>query len=110
MAQNMQFDEEPRGYQPTYTPTLGENTGSYNQRVAEAQKIGTFQGMRDKSASAAQRLALAIVSMIVLCIGFSMFGGAGNDNFLLVGIRLGALFIVAIAAIAINAIFNHVHD
>ena len=105
MSQQMHYDEEPRGYQATYTPTFGENAGSYDQHSAQmpAQKIGWSSN--ERGASAGQRLALAIVSLGVLVAGMTTLSDGGPD-FAELGIRLGALVAVCVTAIVINFIFN----
>ena len=35
MSQQMHSEEEQRGYQATYTPSLSENARSYDQHFAE---------------------------------------------------------------------------
>ncbi len=105
MSQQMHFDEEQRGYQAAYTPTLGENTGGYDQHSAQmpAQKIGWSAG--ERGASAGQRLALAIVSLVVLLGSLSVLSGSSSDMGQVVT-KLMSMAILCIAVIAINFIFN----
>lgn len=107
MSQQMHYDEEQHGYQASYTPTLEE--GNYNRRFAEmpAQKLGVSESSGSgKGASAGQRLALAIVSMVVLIAGLAMLPSGDNSSFWLMGAKLVGLIVVCIAAILINFIFN----
>jgi hypothetical protein len=101
MSQQMHFNEE-QGY-AGYTPALDEHTDSYNQRIAEAQKIGQYQ--HEKRASPGQRLALAIVSVGVLFLCMTLFAGGDSSVFIVVA-KLVAMLVVGVAVIAINAIFN----
>jgi glycerol uptake facilitator-like aquaporin len=109
MSQNMHFEEEPRGYQGIYTPTLGEPTEGYERHAPEipAQKLSKHS-TSSSGASASQRLALAIVSMFVLLGGLGMVGN-NTENLGQMFFKLISLFIVCISAIAINAIFNRGH-
>lgn len=106
MSQQMHFEEEQHGYQASYTPTLEE--GNYNRRFAEmpAQKLGAVYSTGGKGASAGQRLALAIVSMVVLIAGLAMLPSGDNSSFGLMAAKLIGLIVVCIAAIIINFIFN----
>jgi hypothetical protein len=106
MSQQMHFDEEQHGYQATYTPTLGENTRSYNQRAEEvqAQKIGSFS--RDGSPSAGQRLALGIVSLFVLFAGMGFLTSGDTSNLFVMIAKAVGLIAVCLAIMAINYFFN----
>ena len=107
MSQHMQQEGEPRGYQAVYTPPIEETTPYAQQRMAEAQKIGVRPMVSDSGSgvSGQQRLALAVVSVIFVSMSMSAFA-FGNDGALLILVKLAALVMIAIAAIAINAIFN----
>ena len=107
MSQQMHFEEEQRGYQPTYTPSLEENAGSYNQRIeeAQAQKIGTFS--RSGSPSAGQRLALGIVSLFVLFAGMGFLSSGNVSSLFVMAARVVGLIAVCLAIMAINFFFNN---
>src|SRR5215472_9387789 len=106
MSQQMHFEEEQRGYQPTYTPSLEENAGSYNQRIeeAQAQKIGSFS--RSGGPSAGQRLALGIVSLFVLFAGMGFLSSGDISSLFVMAARLVGLIVVCIGVIAVNYFFN----
>jgi hypothetical protein len=114
MSQQMHSDEEQRGYTGTrdyetaYTPTLGEPAESYNRSYTQmpAQKIATNYSTGGKSGpSAGQRLALAIISMIVL-LGSLAALSDGAYNIVMIAARLVGVIVVCIAAVAINFIFG----
>jgi hypothetical protein len=111
MSQQMNFDEEQqRGYQASYTPTLEDQHGSYNQRFAEApgQKLGTTPAYSGASriASAGQRLALAIVSVFALVAGLAMLTNGDTSSFMLMGFKLIGLVAFCITIAVINFAFN----
>ena len=70
MSQQMNFDEEQRGYSTGYTPHASyEDEPNVRPPVNEPQgyKLGQYQSTpRPTIISAAQRLALAIVSVAIL--------------------------------------------
>jgi F0F1-type ATP synthase assembly protein I len=108
MSQQMHFEEEQHGYQGSYTPTLEENSGNYNQHFAEmpAQKLGATYSGSEKGASAGQRLALAIVSMVVLFAGMGFLSSGDETSIGMIAARLVGLIVVCITAIIINIVFN----
>lgn len=105
MSQQMHFEEEPRGYQATYTPALEENSGSYPQPAAHmpGQKIGlSYSG---GGASPGQRLALAIVSMVVLLGGLAILSNGFASTYELVAKLIG-LMVICLTTLLINVVFN----
>lgn len=108
MSQQMNFEEEQRGYhQASYAPTIEEGSGSYQQQFAAppAQKVGVAYGGGSKSASAGQRLALAIVSVGALIGGLGILGGDTSSTFGTV-IKLIGLIAVCFTIGIINLVFN----
>lgn len=108
MSQQMHFDEEQRGYQASYTPTLGEPGGSYNQHFADtpAQKLGTIYTGSGRIASAGQRLALAIVSVVALIGGMAMLTNGDTSSLTIMAVKLAGLIVVCLTVAAINFVFN----
>ena len=115
MSQQMSSEEEQRGYSGTrdyetaYTPTLSEPSEGYNRRFAEmpAQKIATNYSTGGKSApSAGQRLALAIVSMIVLIGSLIALDDGSSPTFFSLATHLAGVIVVCIATVGINFIFG----
>lgn len=115
MSQQMQFDEERRGYEGTrayeaaYTPTMGEGSGTYDRRFAEmpAQKIAANYVPDQKSSpSAGQRLALAIVSMIVLIGALFALTVDAYTSMQMIAARLVGVIVVCLSTVAINFIFG----
>ncbi|HEX7733379.1 MAG TPA: hypothetical protein VF458_00895 [Ktedonobacteraceae bacterium] len=115
MSQQNHSDEELRGYEGTrgyetsYTPTLGELGVNYDRHYTQipAQKIATNYSLDGKSGpSAGQRLALAIVSMVVM-IGsiISLSDMNGYAGFMQIAAHLTGIIVVALATVAINLIF-----
>ncbi len=113
MSQQMNFDEEQRGYQSGYTPSAAYEEGpDYRPPVNEPQgyKLNQYQFTpRSTMVTAGQRLALAIVSVAILVpiIGI-LLGDSGLDSIAFL-IRLIALAVVCFTLIFINFIFNHGH-
>jgi hypothetical protein len=110
MSQQMHFDEEERGYQAAYTPTIEEGSGDYSRGYTHmpGQKIGPMysqgysQGWR--SASSGQRLALAIVSVVV--VGGGLFSlNDGMDAPALIA-RIIGLIVISLVIAMINFAFN----
>lgn len=115
MSQQNHLDEELRGYEGTrsyeasYTPTIGEPNVSYDRHYTQlpAQKIATNYSADGKNGpSAGQRLALAIVSMVVM-IGsiISLTDMNGYLGFMQVAAHLAGIVVIALATVAINLIF-----
>ena len=111
MSQHMEYEEGAQGYQGGYS-SPGSQQGqevNFDDHFAgfSGQKIGQFGG---QSATAGQRLALAIVSLCLLVpltaiiFGITISGIGGF--FGLTGGLIG-LAIVSIAIIAVNFVFNH---
>jgi hypothetical protein len=113
MSQQMHFDEEERSYQASYTPTLEEGSGSYNRgyTTMPGQKLGApyQQDQGGRGASAGQRLALAIVSVVMLIGGLAMLTSGDTSSAMLMGFRLAGLIVVAVVIGSINAVFNRRH-
>lgn len=114
MSQQMHSDEEQRGYggsreyETSYAPTLGEPGGSYDRHYTQmpAPKIATNSRTSEKnSPSAGQRLALAIVSMVVL-LGSLFTISDGSYSLTMTAARLVGVVVVCLAAIAINFIYG----
>lgn len=113
MSQQIHFDEEERNYQASYTPTLEEGSGSYNRgyTAMPGQKLGPpyQQDQGGRMASAGQRLALAIVSVIMLIAGLGMLTSGDTNSGMLMSIKLAGLIVVAVVIGSINAVFNRRH-
>ncbi|HEV2580143.1 MAG TPA: hypothetical protein VGT44_04750 [Ktedonobacteraceae bacterium] len=114
MSQQMHYDEAERERQgaPIDHYDAGYQ-GGYRDPYAGGQKISfgntSFQDVKDKTASAGQRLALAIVSvaMLVPLAGIIM-GTTFTQFFSLVG-GLIAMAIVCVTIMVINIVFNFRH-
>lgn len=110
MSQQMNFEEQ-RGYQATYSSP--ENSGQsfeYGDHFAgqTGQKLGQINFTPSShSASAGQRLALAIVSVIVLIpLAGILVGSHGAASFFLIVSGLIALGLVCLTIAVINIVFN----
>ncbi len=113
MSQQMEYEEGARGYQGGYSTAGNQQSQGVNFDDHFAgftgQKIGQFSG---HAPTAGQRLALAIVSLVLLVpltaiiLGFAVSGIGGF--FGLVGGLIG-LGLVCVAIIAVNALFNRMH-
>jgi hypothetical protein len=113
MSQQMNFDEEQRGYQSGYTPSASYEEGpDYRPPVNDPQgyKLGQYQFTpRSSMLTAGQRLALAIVSVAILIpITGILLGDSSMAFFVLVG-RLIALGAICLTVMVINYIFNRGH-
>lgn len=106
MSQQMHYEEmgreQPRydaGYSPGYSdPSYGTS----------GQKI-SFSDPMDKSASAGQRLALAIVSVVMLIPILGIIMGASGGSIFGVAGALIALGLVCLTIMVINIAFNVRH-
>lgn len=106
MSQQMHFDEEERGYQAAYTPTLGEESGDYSRgyTTMPGQKLGPVYSQGGRGASSGQRLALAIVSVVV--VGGGLFSlNDGMDAPALIA-RVIGLIVISLVIAMINFAFN----
>jgi len=107
MSQQMHYDEtgreQPRydaGYSPGYSdPSFG----------ASGQKISLSTPGMDKSASAGQRLALAIVSVVMLIPILGIIMGTSGGSIFGVAGALIALGLVCLTIMVINIAFNVRH-
>jgi hypothetical protein len=114
MSQEMRYDEGGREGQksPMDTYDAGYQGGAYRDPFAGAsgQKLSTpYQQQSNSSLSAGQRLALAIVSVVMLVpLSGIIFGtalGAGGGLALLGG--LIGLGLICLTIMVINIAFNH---
>lgn len=112
MSQQMNFDEEQRGYSTGYTPHASfEDEPNVRPPINEPQgyKLGQYQFTpRSTIASAGQRLALAIVSVAILIPIISILLGDNSSSigYALLMVRLVGLGIVCLAIAIINVVFN----
>ena len=116
MSQQMNFDEEQRGhsgYSAGYTPHATYEDGpDVRPPVNEPQeyKLGQYQSTPNPSMiTAGQRMALAIVSVVMLIpiLGI-LLGDSSLEFFVLVG-RLIGLGVVCLTIALINYFFNRSH-
>ncbi len=116
MSQEMRYDEGGRESQrpPMDTYDAGYQTGAYRDPFAGAsgQKLSMpFQQQSNPALSAGQRLALAIVSVVMLVpLSAIIFGtalGAGGGLALLGG--LIGLGLICLTIMVINIVFNYRH-
>jgi hypothetical protein len=112
MSQQMHYDEAGQGapidydagYQSGYRDPYGSPS---NQKISFGNT--SFQSSNDKVASAGQRLALAIVSVVMLIpLAGIIFGTTAGQIFALVG-GLIAMAIACVTIMVINIVFNRVH-
>ncbi len=104
MSQQMNYDEGSVERQSS--PYQGYQAGYQDPFIASSgQKLST----RDygKGASTGQRLALAIISILMLVGAASVI--FGNSSIAVTPILLIAFGLICITIIAINAIFNNYH-
>ena len=102
MSQQMNYDDEIGERQSP--PYQGYQAGYQDPFIASSgQKLST----RDfgRGASAGQRLALAIVSVVMLVGATSII--FGNPSIVVTPILLIAFGLICITIIAVNAIFNY---
>jgi hypothetical protein len=110
MSQQMNFDEEQRGYSTGYTPHASfEDEPNLRPPVSEppGYKLGQYQFTpRSTIVSAGQRLALAIVSVAILVPILGILLGDSGISFIeLVG-RLIGLGVICLTIAIINVVFN----
>lgn len=116
MSQQMHYEEsdQVRRGAPIDSYDLGYQSGYHDPFVGSSgQKLSlgnmSFQGSRDKVASAGQRLALAIVSVVMLVpLAAIIMGTTYSQFFSLVG-GLIAFVIVCVTITVINIVFNLRH-
>ncbi len=114
MSQQSQFEEEGRNYQYGYKPTMQDDDFAHGNGPYEGgQKVFYTQpaSQSQKSFSAGQRLALAIVSVCVLIplVAIILEGNVSSDtagNFLLMSSRLIALALVCLTIMIVNVAAN----
>ena len=118
MSQEMRYDEGgmERQRQPLDTYDAGYAGGAYRDPFAGApgQKMSMpqFQQQSSQTLSAGQRLALAIVSVVMLVpLSGIIFGtaiGSGAGGFALLGGLIG-LGLICLTIMVINIAFNYRH-
>jgi hypothetical protein len=104
MSQQMNYDEgigerqtpPYQGYQATYQDPFITSSG---------QKLSSHDFGR--GASAGQRLALALVSVVMLVLASAII--FGNPSIAVTPILLMAFGLICVTIIAVNAIFNITH-
>ena len=107
MSQQTNFDEEQRGYQGTYSPPPNPQRGYYQYYEPGGQKLG--QTHVERSPSAGQRLALAIVSVIALIPLLGILSTTqpyGPGGYFLDPARLIVMVVACLTIVAINIVFN----
>ena len=104
MSQQMHYDENSGQRQ---SPPYQGYEGSYQDPfiASSGQKLSTQEFGR--GASAGQRLALAIVSIVMLVGATSII--FGDSNIVVTPFLLMAFGLICITIIAVNAIFNNSH-
>jgi len=117
MSQEMRYDESGREHQspPVDTYDAGYQGGAYRDPFAGAsgQKLSMpYQQQSSQTLSAGQRLALAIVSVVMLVpLSGIIFGtaiGSGAGGFALLGGLIG-LGLICLTIMVINFVFNFKH-
>ncbi|HEY6539503.1 MAG TPA: hypothetical protein VIZ18_01135 [Ktedonobacteraceae bacterium] len=117
MSQEMRYDEGGREGQrpPMDTYDAGYQGGAYRDPFAGAsgQKLSMpYQQQSSQTLSAGQRLALAIVSVVMLVpLSGIIFGtaiGSGAGGFALLGGLIG-LGMICLTIMVINFVFNFRH-
>jgi hypothetical protein len=114
MSQQMHYDEagqERQGAPVDYD--AGYQSGYRDPYSPSGQKISfgntSFQNSNDRAGNAGQRLALAIVSVVMLIpLAGIIFGTTASQFFSLVG-GLVAFAIVCLTIMVINIVYNRVH-
>ncbi|MHB8597833.1 MAG: hypothetical protein ACYDER_13595 [Ktedonobacteraceae bacterium] len=110
MSQQMNFDEEQRGYSTGYTPHASyEDEPNVRPPVNEPQgyKLGQYQSTpRPTIISAAQRLALAIVSVAILIPILGILLGNSGIATVELAARLIGLVVICLTIAIINVVFN----
>lgn len=113
MSQQMNFDEEQQGYSAGYTPHASyedEPIGRPPVNEPQGYKLGQYQFTpRSTAISAGQRLALAIVSVVMLIPILSILL---SDTSLAIGtliMRLIGLGVICFTIAIINYFFNRGH-
>ena len=104
MSQQMNYDE---GMGERQSPPYQGYGGSYQDPfiASSGQKLSSREFGR--GASAGQRLALAIVSVVLLLMATAII--FGNPSIVVTPILLIAFGLICITIIAVNAIFNNSH-
>lgn len=104
MSQQMHPDEEPRGYQAAYSPPINNYEGgpTYQSQYTgmAGQKLGQQTSSRPSSVGA--RLALAIVSVVMLVPLSGILVGNPEASIM----RYMALAVVCVTIVIINLLFN----
>ncbi len=117
MSQEMRYDESGREHQrpPVDTYDAGYQGGAYRDPFAGAsgQKLSMpYAQQSNQTLSAGQRLALAIVSVVMLVpLSGIIFGtaiGSGAGGFALLGGLIG-LGVICLTIMVINFVFNFRH-
>ena len=102
-GQERQRPEFDNSYDASYPPGYRDPfMGSSGQKLSMPTSFAS-----DKSASAGQRLALAIVSVIMLIGAVAIVFNGGNSPGGFIG--LIALGIVSAAIVAVNVVFHNIH-
>jgi hypothetical protein len=104
MSQQMLYDENSGERQ---SPPYQGYAGSYQDPfiASSGQKLSTQEF--GKGASSGQRLALAIVSIVLLVGATAII--FGNPNIVVTPFLLIAFGLICITIIAVNAIYNNSH-
>lgn len=110
MSQQMNFDEEQHGYSTGYTPHASyEDEPNIRPPINEPQgyKLGQYQSTpRSTIVSAGQRLALAIVSVVMLIPILSILLSDTSLTSVDLIARLIGLCVICFTIAIINVVFN----
>jgi hypothetical protein len=112
MSQQMHYDEAERPHTPIDSYDPGYQAGYRDPFTgASGQKISfsdvSYQANRDRGVSAGQRLALAIVSVVMLVPIIAIIMGTTVGQFFSFVGGLIALALVCVTIMVINVVFNH---
>jgi len=115
MSQRMQHDEEQGSYQTGYAPSSDyeDGPGSHGPKYENHFDVSSGQKLNQRPASHAlspgQRLALAIVSVVILIPLVSMLLGDPDLSFLVLLYRSIAFGVACLTLVIINIVFNSGH-